>query len=129
MTDIHHPATSRTPAVTLNKETAHLLIEGESYPEDVTGFYAPIFQSLEAFFSAGNQRMNIDIKLIYFNSSSARALTELLDIMDSHAAKGASITIRWFCDHDDDVTREFAEDVAMEMENLTIAVIDLNHDG
>ena len=34
-----------------------------------------------------------------------------------------------FCDHDDDITREFAEDTAMDMEHLKIIIADMTRDG
>ena len=104
-------------------------IEGESYPEDVNGFYMPIMQAVDRYFADGKESLAVEIHLIYFNSSSARALTELLDSLEGHAANGASITVKWFCDHDDDITREFAEDTAMDMEHLKIIIADMTRDG
>ena len=123
MANFNRPPTSRTPAIALTAKSARLLIEGESYPEDVNGFYAPVFEAIEGYFASGTTQLDVDIKLIYFNSSSARALTNLLDIMDSHAANGAKVTVRWFCDDDDDITREFAEDLAADLESLAISII------
>lgn len=40
MTDLHLDATSRTPAIALEQTARRLVIAGESYPEDVSGFYA-----------------------------------------------------------------------------------------
>ena len=129
MAELNLSATSRTPAVTLDKTAASLKIKGESYPEDVNAFYTPIVQAVHHFFDEGKDSLNVEIHLIYFNSSSARALIELLDVMEDHAANGASITIKWFCDHDDDITREFAEDVAMDMEHLNVIIADMTRDG
>jgi hypothetical protein len=66
--------------------------------------------------------------LIYFNSSSARALSDLCDLLDAQAGDGASIQLTWFCD-DDDITREFAEDLALDMVHLRIAIAKLQKDG
>ena len=38
------PATARTPAVTFDFAENHLKLAGESYPEDVTEFYKPVFR-------------------------------------------------------------------------------------
>ena len=40
-------ATSRTPAVAFDFRSNHLKITGESYPEDVTEFYGPVFSALD----------------------------------------------------------------------------------
>jgi hypothetical protein len=129
MAELNLSATSRTPAVSLSKAASHLKIEGESYPEDVNGFYMPIMQAVDRYFADGKESLAVEIHLIYFNSSSARALTELLDSLEGHAANGASITVKWFCDPDDDITREFAEDTAMDMEHLKIIIADMTRDG
>lgn len=41
-------ATIRTPAVTFDFVNNHLKLTGESYPEDVTEFYGPVFTELDA---------------------------------------------------------------------------------
>jgi len=44
--------TSRTPAVAFDFVNNHLKISGESYPEDVTEFYRPVFNALDAYLGA-----------------------------------------------------------------------------
>jgi len=128
MTDLHIDATSRTPAVTLESSTGSLAIRGESYPEDVTAFYAQLTGALEEFFSGGDVTLTTQIKLTYFNSSSARALMELLELLDDAAERGATVTVEWFCDPDDDITREFAEDIAAEVSHASVSILDLDAD-
>jgi len=129
MTDLNIVATSRTPQISLKTETGTLLIEGESYPEDVTGFYDPVFAVVRNHLASPDARLDVEIKLIYFNSSSARSLMELLDLMDSSAAAGATVSVKWFCDGDDDITREFAEDISADIEHISINIFELTRDG
>lgn len=126
MTDLNLNATSRTPAITLDRAGGRLVIAGESYPENVTGFYAELTAALEEHFADGAERLEVQIKLTYFNSSSARALMELLDLLDDAAERGTQVTVEWFCDPDDDITREFAEDIAAEVNHATVSILDLN---
>jgi hypothetical protein len=126
MTDLHLDATSRTPAITLDQKGQMLVIAGESYPEDVSGFYAALTAALEGYFAGGAESLTVHIKLTYFNSSSARALMELLDILDDAAERDASVTVQWFCDPDDDITREFAEDIAAEVTHASVTILDLD---
>ena len=128
MTDLHIDATSRTPAVTLDTAAGSLTIKGESYPEDVTAFYAQLTSALDEFFSGGDAGLTTQIKLTYFNSSSARALMELLELLDDAAERGATVTVEWFCDPDDDITREFAEDIAAEVSHASVSIFDLDAD-
>ena len=128
MTDLHLDATSRTPAITLDRTAGLLVIAGESYPEDVSGFYATLTTALTDYFAGDGKTLNTHIKLTYFNSSSARALMELLDLLDAAAERGATITVEWFCDPDDDITREFAEDIAAEVSHASVSIRDLDAD-
>ena len=73
MTELQLEATSRTPAVTLDPAAGRLVIAGESYPEDITAFYAQLTGALAAFFEAGAEALATEIRLTYFNSSSAPA--------------------------------------------------------
>ena len=119
-------ATARTPAIILDSKKANLTISGESYPEDVPAFYEQLHNALTAYFSDHKDDFQVDIKLTYFNSSSARALMELLDVLDAEAASTRKINVSWFCDPDDDITREFAEDISADVENLLLSILDLD---
>ena len=51
---------------------------------------------------------------------------ELLDLLDDAAEQGATVTVEWFCDPDDDITREFAEDIAAEVSHAAVTILDLD---
>ena len=118
-------ATARTPEIMLDAKKGTLLIAGESYPEDVTSFYDTLSEALKSYFQAPQQSLSVAIKLTYFNSSSARALMELLDLLDMMAADAHSISVEWFCDPDDDITREFAQDISADISHITVTISDL----
>ncbi|MGC6454666.1 MAG: DUF1987 domain-containing protein [Candidatus Puniceispirillaceae bacterium] len=128
MTELQLEATSRTPAVTLDPAAGKLVIAGESYPEDITAFYAQLTGALSVYFDNGADGLSADIKLTYFNSSSARALMELLEQLDEAAGNGRTVTIDWYCDPDDDITREFAEDIASDVSSAKVTILDLDAD-
>ncbi|MGB2068414.1 MAG: DUF1987 domain-containing protein [Candidatus Puniceispirillaceae bacterium] len=128
MSDFSLQATSRTPAVHLNTAGMTLAISGESYPEDVRQFYTTINEQLAVYFTTKPDRLDVAIKLTYFNSGSARALMELLDQLDEAAEKGIKIVVNWYCDPDDDITREFAEDIAADIRAASVNILDLDGD-
>jgi hypothetical protein len=73
MQNLDIPATARTPAVLFDFAQHHLKIKGESYPEDVTEFYGPVFTALDGYLAAlGEGKCRFDFELIYLNSSSPR---------------------------------------------------------
>lgn len=108
--------TSRTPAVTFDFANHHLKISGESYPEDVTEFYRPVFNALDAYLGAlGQGSFRFDFELIYLNSSSAKAVMMLMDKLEEAAANGASVDVFWFYDKDDDTMQELGEEFGEDL--------------
>ena len=96
----------------------HLKIKGESYPEDVTEFYGPVFSALDAYLTnLGHGKCRFDFELIYLNSSSAKAIMMLMDKLDLAASKGAMVDIYWHYDKEDDTMQELGEEFGEDLEN------------
>jgi SiaC family regulatory phosphoprotein len=111
-------ATDRTPTVSFDFDNGHLEITGESYPEDVTEFYKPVFTALDSYLeSLADGSCDFDFKMVYFNSSSAKAVMMLLDKLDAAAGKGAKVNIRWFYDEEDDTMKDLGEEFSEDLEN------------
>jgi SiaC family regulatory phosphoprotein len=118
MQNLAIPATVRTPAIDFDFGNNHLKLSGESYPEDVTEFYNPIFSALDAYLaSLGSGTCRFDFELIYLNSSSAKAVMMLMDKLDAAAAKGAAVDVHWFYDEEDDTMQELGEEFGEDLEN------------
>jgi SiaC family regulatory phosphoprotein len=111
-------ATTRTPAVTFDFTQHHLKIKGESYPEDVTEFYGPVFTALDTYLTKlGKGSCRFDFELIYLNSSSAKAVMMLMDKLEAAAKKGASVEVYWYYDKEDDTMQELGEEFGEDFEN------------
>ena len=123
MTSFYQEASSRTPEVELDSEKGIFTLKGESYPEDITGFFGPVRVALNDVLESVDKDLNVEIKLLYFNSSSARVLMEIMDQMDEKASSGMTINVNWYCDPDDDITREFAEDISEDLNALNFNII------
>lgn len=118
MQNIDIPATARTPAVLFDFGQSHLKLVGESYPEDVTDFYNPIFASLDAYLAAlGDGKCRFDFELIYLNSSSAKAIMMVMDKLDAAAANGATVDVYWYYDREDDTMQELGEEFGEDLAN------------
>ena len=118
MQNLEIPATARTPAVKFDFGQSHLKLVGESYPEDVTEFYNPIFASLDAYLAElGDGKCRFDFELIYLNSSSAKAIMMLMDKLDAAAANGATIDVFWYYDKEDDTMQELGEEFGEDLES------------
>ena len=125
MSSFSQKATARTPEILLNADAGTLVLSGESYPEDVTAFYSTLSDAITAFFDSSERAFDVSIKLTYFNSSSARSLMELLDLLDNAAGQGRQVSVQWYCDAEDDITREFAQDISSDVTNVTVTISDL----
>jgi hypothetical protein len=111
-------ATSRTPAVAFDFANHRLKITGESYPEDVTEFYGPIFTALDSYLSKlGKGSCRFDFELIYLNSSSAKAVMMMMDKLEAAAKKGASVEVYWYYDKEDDTMQELGGEFGEDLEN------------
>lgn len=130
MEAINITATDRAPAVSFDFAKHHLKISGESYPEDVTDFYNPLFQALDSYLTElGDGSCRFDFELIYFNSSSAKAIMTLMDKLEDAAGKGASIDIHWFYDEEDDTMAELGEEFGEDLENASFHLEKMTVDG
>jgi SiaC family regulatory phosphoprotein len=115
MQDIHVAATDRTPEVKFVFSARTLSLSGESYPEDAAAFYGPLFQALGQFVSSlKSERISMDLQLDYFNSSSAKALMRIFQLLEDTAAKGNEVRVNWHFEPDDDTMQEFGEDFAQD---------------
>ena len=118
MQSLSIPASIRTPAIDFDFGKSHLKLSGESYPEDVTEFYHPVFSALDTYLATlGPGSCRFDFELIYLNSSSAKAVMMLMDKLDAAAAKGAAVDVHWFYDEEDDTMQELGEEFGEDLEN------------
>lgn len=112
-------ATERTPAVMFDFENGAFSFKGESYPEDASAFFGPLHKAMDEFL-AGNFESKIvfDVEFEYFNSSSAKVLMNLFQLLEDAAEnKGKKTVINWHYNEDDDTMQEFGEDFASDMEH------------
>ena len=106
-------ATNRTPEVDITENTC--LIAGECYPENIAEFASPIFSNLRTCLDKADA-FEVRIHLFYFNSSSAKFLFDLFDLLDESAKGGKEILIRWLYRSDDDSMQEAGEDFLEDVE-------------
>jgi hypothetical protein len=113
--------TGSTPYVLIDEEKKHIRIEGESYHENVIEFFKEVNDWL-------NNRTELDgftfdCEMLYFNSSTAKLLFNMLMHMDDLAADGNKITVNWITTADNDIIIECGEDFQEDMGNLTFNMV------
>lgn len=94
MTALDLPASDTTPRVSYDAGTATLRFDGESYPENVSQFYEPIFAWLREFL-AEKPAFKVVLAFSYLNTSSTKALLDLLLQLDDYHRSGGKIEVEW----------------------------------
>jgi hypothetical protein len=123
MPNLKIAATERSPEVDFDFDDHRLRLSGESYPEDVSAFYGPVFEALDRYLrQLGDGGCVFDFELIYFNSSSAKAIMSLVERLDEVAAKGAAVTVNWYYDEEDDTMRELGQEFGEDLEHVDFHV-------
>ena len=112
-------ATERTPGIIFDYQNHTFEIIGEAYPENSDEFFRPIMDSLQEYVGIGSSELvTFVFKLIYFNSSSARVLMKLFELLDE-MAETRKVEIEWHYHEEDDTMEEFGEEFAEDMENAS----------
>ena len=120
MQDLHIPPGNETPEVDFRFSEHKLILRGESYPENAMSFYAPIRNSLQVYLDGlgpGN-KVNVEIALRYFNSSSTKLIRSLVAMLNATAMAGTQVVLDWHHDEDDDMMLEFGLDLQEEYSAL-----------
>jgi hypothetical protein len=124
MDDLFIKGTRFTPEINFQYSANTLEIKGESYPENTSEFYAPVFESLTTYLnSIENESVTLTIRLKYFNSSSSKILINLFDHLETFAEKGKNISVFWVHKEGDEDTREFGEEFAEDLSSLKFNIV------
>ena len=120
MEDLHIPASNETPEISFEFSSHSLSMHGESYPENAMSFYGPIRSSLQNYLEKlpADGRVNVNIGLRYFNSSSTKLIRALIGMLDKTASNGPTIAVDWLHDEEDDMMLEFGMDLKEEHRSL-----------
>ncbi|MCG5243260.1 DUF1987 domain-containing protein [Azospirillum doebereinerae] len=123
MDSLNIPATGRTPGVAFDFAAGHLRLTGESYPDDVAAFFGPVFTALRAWLAEpGDDPITFDMELLYFNSSSAKALMNLFQMLEAAAKAGRPVTINWCHEENDESMRELGEDFSEDLRHVAFSL-------
>jgi hypothetical protein len=101
-----------SPSVNLNAATGKCSISGESYLEEPYEFYKKISFWFWDYVKAGGKTIALDFKFNYFNTSSSRAILEMLRVLRDIQHTGAVVTINWYYPNPDD------DEILMEGEDF-----------
>ncbi len=118
-------AQERSPHVDFNFATGLLTIAGESYPDDASKVFGPIFEALDSYLAEVQPLpIRLEIELVYFNSSSAKALMNMFKRLDQAAIAGQKIDVYWRFAAEDETMREFGEDFSEDLSALAFHLVE-----
>lgn len=118
MKKLNIDATLKSPKVIFDPEIFLYEMEGNSRPENVRDFYYPIIDTLKEYFEeqynkeiiTQNKSFKFNFKLDYFNSSSAKFISDILVIVKKAVENGIDIKIYWYFEDGDEDMKEVGED-------------------
>jgi hypothetical protein len=93
-----------TPQITLDKEKNIFEISGNSLPEDVVSFYAPVLIWLEEYLKQPNQKTEFHFKFLYLNSASSKVILDILVVLEKLVIQGNEVLVAWhYLEMDEDM--------------------------
>jgi hypothetical protein len=124
MDDLHLPPTQYTPEVAWSPSQGLLTMRGESYPENVLSFYAPLLERLNSVLAAGKLTMlRVEMHITYFNSASAKAFHRIFHMLNQAADQGCAIELHWNYDEEDDMARDLGHDIREDFPSIQVVCV------
>lgn len=106
--------TEETPLIKFNAETGLLEISGRSLPENASSFFEPVHKWISNYISNPAIETIMQLKLEYFNSSSAKQIMQIILLLEQLYLKSNNVKIYWFFSQSD----ELIESRGRELKNL-----------
>lgn len=116
MQNLYISPSKTTPEINFDAEKNILTVSGESFPENSANFYEPVFKWLNEYLSK-EPEFTFIFKLVYFNTSSSKAILDLMYILENYFKAKSKGNLVWFYDEDDediyDSGLEFTENLSI----------------
>lgn len=109
--------TKMTPEVILDVEANVYKISGNSRPENPMQFYKPIFEWFSNRLAKLSEKINIEIAMDYFNTSTSKVFLDLFELFEAHD-NGEHIHVIWYYQNDDEEMQEAGEEL-LDLVNLS----------
>ena len=109
MNEFTQEATHKTPEIKGNIQEGKLAIKGKSIPEDARDFYLPFRNWLLSFVKTEAERIEVDVDLEYFNTSSSSILLDVFKHLRK-TSEQKPVAITWIYEEDDMEMEEVGQD-------------------
>ncbi len=119
------PASQSTPAIAADWDTGLLSISGDSYPENSFDFFTTTIEWIERFLAERDAPLRLELRLVYMNTSSVKAMMDIFDMLEEAHGKGRSVSVDWLYDPRNErvemLAEEFREDCSFPFNILAQA--------
>lgn len=125
MTKYTVKATTSSPYINFDPSSKSFEIKGESYPENCWAFYSPMFDWLKKYLDSINGTpVEIDMEIIYFNSSSSKTFMDFFEMLDDQAERGKNIVINWRYHQENESAMECGEEFMEDVERIKFNLVE-----
>lgn len=118
-------ATCNTPAVEADWIAGRVYMSGDSYPENSFEFFGPIIGAIEAYLEQSDAPLHLELRIVYMNTSSVKAMMDILDMMEAAYRQGRPLSVAWHYhvrnERVVEMVEEFKEDCSFPFEILAEA--------
>lgn len=101
---------NNTIGIVLDKEKNKFVFQGRSLPENTVKFFEPVRNWLEEYKKDPADETVVDMNFIYFNTSSAKIILEILHQFEEIGKGGNSVKIIWHYMEEDYDIKEAGEE-------------------
>jgi len=131
METIRLEATDKSPGIVFDPQNKTFEMVGNSRPENVRDFFKPVLDKLRANFEefleqkepvTDQHPLKCMFKLEYFNSSSAKFISDILVMIGNYNKKGLPVKLYWYFKEGDEDMLEVGEDFS-EMIDMPFQMI------
>ncbi len=102
--------TEDAPYVFMDAEEGFIEIRGKSYPPDVSTFFEPVLNWLDAYKTQGQKEINLHLILEYFNTASSKLILDILYKLEEIDQLGNKVTVSWYYPEDDEEILDLGEE-------------------
>lgn len=110
-------STDLTPKISFWPDKKEFEISGESRPENVRKFYEPVMEWIENYKThlesnklKNGEKLIFKFRFEYFNSTSAKFLTSIINKLETIKQEVAPVEIEWYYDAPDEDMKNSGEE-------------------
>ena len=110
MKSLNIKGSQSTPTILCNPDSGVMTMQGDSYPENSFEFFGEVIEWVEQFLQHSASPLQLDLQLIYMNTSSVKAMMDIFDLLEAAFEQNRAVSVRWYYDPDNERVVELAEE-------------------